>query len=78
MLRLSRNSIQEEQTAWAAAGVELPQFPYEQVAKNTELRPEWIHFGAGNIFRGFVAHAHQKLEENHQQHRRGYCSRQQP
>jgi fructuronate reductase len=64
MLRLTRNSIREEQAAWSAAGVELPQFDYDQVAENTELRPEWIHFGAGNIFRGFVAHAHQKLLDN--------------
>ncbi|UQZ35400.1 mannitol dehydrogenase family protein [Paenibacillus sp. PK3_47] len=64
MLRLTRDSIREEQEAWTAAGVELPQFNLEQVAKNTELRPEWIHFGAGNIFRGFVANAHQKLLDN--------------
>lgn len=31
------------------------------MAKNTQVKPEWIHFGAGNIFRGFVANAHQKL-----------------
>ncbi|MCL6603906.1 MAG: mannitol dehydrogenase family protein [Paenibacillus sp.] len=60
MLRLSRSSISEE-SAWKAAGVELPKFNYEQVAKNTLVKPEWVHFGAGNIFRGLVANAHQKL-----------------
>jgi len=61
MLHLTRSSIQGEKAAWKAAGVELPQFDYEQIANNTQLKPEWIHFGAGNIFRGFVANAHQKL-----------------
>ncbi|KGE18707.1 mannitol dehydrogenase family protein [Paenibacillus wynnii] len=60
MLRLSRSSISDE-SAWKAAGVELPRFDYEQVAKNTVVKPEWVHFGAGNIFRGLVANAHQKL-----------------
>ncbi|MNO27853.1 Polyol:NADP oxidoreductase [compost metagenome] len=63
MLLLTRESIQSSKEEWKSAGVELPQFDYEQVAKNTFVKPEWIHFGAGNIFRGFVANAHQKLLE---------------
>lgn len=61
MLRLSRSSISGEQAAWEAAEVVLPQFDFGAVAQNTKVNPEWIHFGAGNIFRGFVANAHQKL-----------------
>lgn len=60
MLKLSREQL-ADQAAWQAAGVELPQFDYAQIAKNTTERPQWVHFGAGNIFRAFVAHAHQKL-----------------
>ncbi|MCK8488733.1 mannitol dehydrogenase family protein [Paenibacillus sp. MBLB2552] len=60
MLRLSLDSISDE-SAWTAAGVELPKFDIAQVTKNTCSKPEWVHFGAGNIFRGFVANAHQKL-----------------
>ncbi|WP_019912714.1 mannitol dehydrogenase family protein [Paenibacillus sp. HW567] len=60
MLHLSRSSI-ADRSAWEIAGVELPKFDFEAVAENTRLNPEWIHFGAGNIFRGFVANAHQKL-----------------
>lgn len=60
MLHLTRSSI-ADQTAWEAAGVELPEFDFEMVAKNTRSKPQWIHFGAGNIFRGLVANAHQKL-----------------
>ncbi|WP_150269101.1 mannitol dehydrogenase family protein [Paenibacillus tepidiphilus] len=61
MLRLTRSSIGNEAAAWKAAGVELPQFDHARVAQNTLAKPEWIHFGAGNIFRGFVAKAHQQL-----------------
>ncbi|WP_379131114.1 mannitol dehydrogenase family protein [Paenibacillus sp. sgz500958] len=60
MLRLSLSSIADE-SSWKAAGVELPKFDIPQIAKNTGEKPEWVHFGAGNIFRGFVANAHQKL-----------------
>lgn len=60
MLRLSLNHISDT-SAWTAAGVELPRFDIAQVKKNTSSKPEWVHFGAGNIFRGFVANAHQKL-----------------
>lgn len=60
MLRLSSNSIENE-NVWDAAGVELPKFDIKQITMNTVEKPEWVHFGAGNIFRGFVANAHQKL-----------------
>ena len=60
MLRLTRSSLSDK-AAWEAAGVELPTFDYEAVAQRTLEQPEWVHFGAGNIFRGFVANAHQKL-----------------
>ncbi|MGZ7440070.1 mannitol dehydrogenase family protein [Paenibacillus sp. TH7-28] len=64
MLRLSRESLKAGRSAWEAAGVELPKFELETVAKNTRANPQWVHFGAGNIFRGFVANAHQKLLDN--------------
>lgn len=61
MLRLNRAGITGEAQAWTEAGVKLPEFDIGQVADRTKEKPEWVHFGAGNIFRGFVAHAHQKL-----------------
>lgn len=61
MLRLSLSSISDEASAWASAGVELPKFDIAQVTENTGKKPQWVHFGAGNIFRGFVANAHQRL-----------------
>ncbi|MBU9722361.1 MULTISPECIES: mannitol dehydrogenase family protein [Bacillaceae] len=61
MLRLTKEGITKDTAAWEKAGVELPQFNVEEVQQNTKENPEWVHFGAGNIFRGFVANAHQKL-----------------
>ena len=31
------------------------------IQANTKKKPTWIHFGAGNIFRAFMAVAQQKL-----------------
>ncbi|MDF2921268.1 MAG: dioxygenase [Paenibacillaceae bacterium] len=61
MLQLNKASLVNESADWEAAGVALPQFDIDRIAQNTKEKPEWVHFGAGNIFRGFVANAHQKL-----------------
>lgn len=61
MLRLNRDSLKAQRLAWETAGVELPKFDLDTVTRNTHANPQWVHFGAGNIFRGFVANAHQKL-----------------
>ena len=47
--------------AWAAAGVSLPRYDVAAMRTRTRLAPAWIHFGAGNIFRGFVAMLSQRL-----------------
>lgn len=60
MLQLNSKGL-EDKSEWAAAGIELPGFDPDVVAKQTKVQPQWVHFGAGNIFRGFVANAHQKL-----------------
>ncbi|GHU88029.1 mannitol dehydrogenase [Clostridia bacterium] len=46
---------------WAAAGVKLPLYDVAGMAAKTQASPIWVHFGAGNIFRGFVASLQQKL-----------------
>ncbi len=46
---------------WENKGYKLPKFNIEDVKKNTELAPEWVHFGAGNIFRAFTASICQNL-----------------
>ena len=44
-----------------AKGYELPEYDVEKIKANTAKRPEWIHFGAGNIFRAFIADIYQQL-----------------
>jgi fructuronate reductase len=46
---------------WKAKNYELPEYDREQVRMDTMAKPTWIHFGAGNIFRGFPAAGMQKL-----------------
>lgn len=60
MLELKRKAL-DQKDAWAEIDVALPKFDIDAVQKNTVERPTWIHFGAGNIFRGFVANAYQKV-----------------
>ncbi|MFC0905563.1 mannitol dehydrogenase family protein [Clostridium sp. MT-14] len=48
-------------TAWKAAEIKLPDFNYEEMCRNTRKNPVWVHFGSGNIFRGFIAALQQKL-----------------
>ncbi len=62
-MQLNRNSL-TNQSDWEKIGIELPHFDFEQVARNTVTKPEWVHFGVGNIFRAFIANAHQKLLDN--------------
>lgn len=51
----------DNKKAWADKGVELPQFDVAQMREKTLAAPSWLHFGAGNIFRGFIARLAQDL-----------------
>ncbi len=53
----------KDRGAWEQAGVKLPGFDWEEMRVNTEQAPTWVHFGAGNIFRGFLAKLQQDLLE---------------
>lgn len=59
-LKLSKESIKEAH-GWKEVGIELPKFDYEEMSEKTSSNPTWIHFGSGNIFRGFIAMLQQKL-----------------
>lgn len=49
---------------WERIEVVLPRYDVEAMVKKTCKRPTWVHFGAGNIFRGFVASLQQRLLNN--------------
>lgn len=51
-MKLNRESIKNKED-WK--GYNLPKYDLEVIAANTKERPNWIHFGAGNIFRAFQA-----------------------
>ena len=59
-MKLSYQGIQDK-AAFAAAGIELPKFDWQAMCAATEKAPVWVHFGAGNIFRGFIAVLQQRL-----------------
>ncbi len=51
----------ENKNIWEKSGFELPQFDRNKMIERTKKNPEWIHFGAGNIFRVFPAAVCQNL-----------------
>ena len=53
----------KERKVWEAKGYRLPYFDHAAMVENTVKAPVWIHFGAGNIFRGFPAMLMQRLLE---------------
>lgn len=46
---------------WRKAGFQLPEFNIEAINKSTREKPNWVHFGAGNIFRAFMANLQQNI-----------------
>ena len=62
MLYLSQRGIADP-AEWRRAGFRLPAFDRAAMIRRTHESPEWVHFGAGNIFRAFPAALQQKLLE---------------
>jgi fructuronate reductase len=56
-----RNNDMRDTGPWKSAGFELPEYNREQITISTRSDPQWIHFGAGNIFRAFPATVQQTL-----------------
>ena len=51
----------KDRAAWMQAGYDLPQYDRAAVREKTLAAPQWIHFGAGNIFRAFQANLAQRM-----------------
>lgn len=62
MLHMDITSLSDGK--WKDAGVRLPGYDVERIAENTHKTPGWVHFGAGNIFRGFIARISQRMIED--------------
>lgn len=60
MLNLDYAGLQDR-AAWEAAGIRIPGYDWKEMCKETAANPTWIHFGAGNIFRGFIANLQHNL-----------------
>lgn len=60
MLHLNLQGLRDR-GAWEAAGIALPKYDIPAMRARTEQAPAWVHFGAGNLFRGFLAAAQQTL-----------------
>jgi fructuronate reductase len=57
---LTRDGIKDIDK-WRQAGIKLPDYDVEKITGKTKENPTWLHFGAGNIFRGFIALLQQNL-----------------
>ena len=49
---------------WEGQGFSLPSYDREQMRKMTQDRPQWVHFGSGNLFRAFFAPISERLLES--------------
>ena len=59
-MRLDAQGV-KDRNAWENAGYKLPEFDHQTVLEATKENPFWVHFGAGNIFKAFLANVVQKL-----------------
>ena len=60
-MRLSNDGIKSPE--WQEKGYKTISYDREALVKKTHDAPIWVHFGAGNIFRGFPARLQEELVE---------------
>ena len=59
-MKLNLESL-ENKEFWQASNTMLPQYNTKAVIEKTLAEPTWVHFGAGNIFRGFITKLQQDV-----------------
>jgi len=59
-VRLNRVNLADKEF-WLSKGYRVPEYDIEAAAEKTRKYPEWLHIGAGNIFRIFPAMLQQRL-----------------
>lgn len=59
-MKLSYDGISDS-TVWQQADISTPSYDPRAVAQATLAHPVWVHFGAGNVLRGFIAALQDKL-----------------
>ena len=59
-MELKLNSLNDANW-WNENNINIPLYDVQEVINKTNANPTWLHFGAGNIFRGFIANLQQKL-----------------
>ncbi len=62
MLRLKQEYLAST-AAWEKAGISTPKYDRQKMIANTKENPKWVHFGSGNLFRGYIAVLQQELLE---------------
>lgn len=60
MLRLSVEGLKDK-SSWEDKNIVLPRYDFDEMKAFTKENPVWVHFGAGNIFRGFIARLQHQL-----------------
>ncbi|HQB54673.1 MAG TPA: mannitol dehydrogenase family protein [Sphaerochaeta sp.] len=55
------NEALKNKKVWEEKGYRLPAYDREAMIAETLKHPTWVHFGGGNIFRGFLARLQQEL-----------------
>lgn len=58
-MKLSYQSLTSNE--WQNKQYQLPKFNIAKITQNTKDAPIWLHLGAGNIFRAFLANLQQRL-----------------
>ncbi|MDP4182882.1 MAG: mannitol dehydrogenase family protein, partial [Bacillota bacterium] len=53
-MRLNKDTILQH-SIWKDKNIEIPMYNIEEMVCKTRDNPTWIHFGAGNIFKAFIA-----------------------